>query len=170
MGLVWVACVVLLDVNASYGPCHPTISSLYRGKVCRTNFLQSVLSTPLYLSSHPASGRAEPIICLLTCGPTCQWKCKRTHWTCTSFTSTCWWWKTNPRKIFGGRFWSYSRVVRLYLQFNPRCTSCGFNLSTTTLFSFMTRPGCWMSHVSAKGGRTRPNLRLCSRIRLVVLT
>ena len=31
MGLVRVACVVLLDVNASYGPCHPTISSLYRG-------------------------------------------------------------------------------------------------------------------------------------------
>ena len=30
-GLVWLACAVLLDVNASYGPCHPTISSLYRG-------------------------------------------------------------------------------------------------------------------------------------------
>ena len=130
----------------------------------------SPCSTLLYLSSQPASGRAEPIVCLLTCGPTCQWKRKRTHWTCTSFTSTCWWWKTNPIKIFGGRFWSYSRVVRFYLQFNPRCTSRGFNLSTTTLFSFMTRPGCWMSHVSAKGGRTRPNLRLCSRIRLVVLT
>ena len=51
MGLVWVACAVLLDVNASYGPCHPTISSLYRGTVRRTNFLQSVLSTPLSLFS-----------------------------------------------------------------------------------------------------------------------
>ena len=30
-GVMWVACAVLLDVNASYGPCHPTISSLYRG-------------------------------------------------------------------------------------------------------------------------------------------
>ena len=25
MGLVWVAFAVVLDVNASYGPCHPTI-------------------------------------------------------------------------------------------------------------------------------------------------
>jgi hypothetical protein len=49
MGLVWVACAVLLDVNASYGPCHPTISSVY--EVRRTNFLQSVLSPPLSLFS-----------------------------------------------------------------------------------------------------------------------
>ena len=102
-------------------------SPLYQAyiKVRRTNFLQSVLSPPLSLFS--ASQRAEPIVCLLTCGPTCQWKRKRTHWTCTYVTSTCWWWKTNPIKIFGGRFWSYSRLVRFYLQFNPRCTSRGFN-------------------------------------------
>ena len=36
MGLVWVACAVVLDVNASY-----------RGTVHRTKFLQSVLNTPL---------------------------------------------------------------------------------------------------------------------------
>ena len=51
MGLMLVACAVLLDVNASYGPCRPTISSLYRGTVRRTNFLQSVLSPPLSLFS-----------------------------------------------------------------------------------------------------------------------
>ena len=49
MGLVWVACAVLLEVNASYGPCHTTISILYRGS--RTNFLQSMLSHPLSLFS-----------------------------------------------------------------------------------------------------------------------
>ena len=51
MDVVVVACAVLLDVNACSGPCHPTISSLYRGTVRRTNFLQSVLSTPLSLFS-----------------------------------------------------------------------------------------------------------------------
>ena len=51
MGVVWVECVVVLDVNASYGPCHPTILSLYRGTVRRTNFVQSMLSTPLSLFS-----------------------------------------------------------------------------------------------------------------------
>ena len=144
---------------------------LYRAyiEVRRTNFLQSMLSPPLSLFS--ATQR--------TCGahhlfahmrPHMSVKTQEDPLNLPSFTSTCWWWKTNPIKIFGGRFWSYSRVVRFYLQFNPRCISRGFNLSTTTLFSFMTRPRCWMSHVSSKGGRTRPNLRLCSRIRLVVLT
>ncbi len=32
----------------------------------------SPCSALLYLSSQPASRRAEPIVCLLTCGPTCQ--------------------------------------------------------------------------------------------------
>ena len=72
MGLVWVACAVLLDVNASYGPCHPTISSLYRGAGYVEQISWSPCSALLYLSSQPASGRAEPIVCLLTCGPTCQ--------------------------------------------------------------------------------------------------
>ena len=47
-------------------PCHPTIS----------RYIEQISSCPcsalLYLSSQPASGRAEPIVCLLTCGPTCQ--------------------------------------------------------------------------------------------------
>ena len=72
MGLVRVACVVLLHVNASYGPCHPTISSLYQGVGYVEFFSWSLCSSPLYLSSQPASGRAEPIVCLLICGPTCQ--------------------------------------------------------------------------------------------------
>ena len=46
MGLVWVACAVLLDMNASYGPCHPTISRCW---LRRTNLLESVLSPPLSL-------------------------------------------------------------------------------------------------------------------------
>src|SRR4051812_28832662 len=50
MGLVWVACAVLLDVNASYGPCHPTVYRAYI-EVHRTNLLQSVLSPPLSLFS-----------------------------------------------------------------------------------------------------------------------
>ena len=150
MGLVWVACTVLLDVNASYGPCHPTILRLYRGVGYVEQISWSLCSTLLYLSSQPASGRAEPIVCLLTCGPTCQWKRKRTHWTCTSFTSTCWWWKTNPIKIFGGRFWSYSRVVRFYLQFNPRCTSRGFNYHSI-FFHDMT----WMLDVPRVGKRRK---------------
>ena len=69
MGLVWVACVVLLDVNASYGQCHP---SLYRGAGYVEQISWSPCSALLYLSSQPASGRAEPIVCLLICGPTCQ--------------------------------------------------------------------------------------------------
>lgn len=108
----------------------------------------SLCSDLLYLSSQPASGRAEPIIYLLTCSPTCQWKSKQTHWTCTSFTSTCWWWKTNPIKIFGGRFWSYSRVVRFYLQFNPRCTSRGFNYH-----SIFLHDTTWMLDVPHVGKR-----------------
>ena len=143
---MWVACVVLLDVNASYGPCHPTISRCW---LRRTNFLESVLSPPLSLFSASQQS-AEPIVCLLTCGPTCQWKRKRTHWTCTSFTSTCWWWKTNPIKIFGGRFWSYSRVVRFYLQFNPRCTSRGFNYH-----SIFFHDTTWMLDVPRVGKRRK---------------
>ena len=145
MALVWVACAVLVEVNASYGPCHRTISRCW---LHRTNFLQSILSPPL--SPQPASGRAEPIVCFLTCGPTCQWKRKRTHWTCTSFTSTCWWWKSNPRKIFGGHFWSYSRVVRFYLQFNPRCTSRGFNYH-----SIFFHDTTWMLDVPRVGKRRK---------------
>ena len=47
MGLVWVACAVLLDVNAAHA------TPLYRAyiEVRRTNFLQSVLSPPLSLFS-----------------------------------------------------------------------------------------------------------------------
>src|SRR5215216_5954233 len=53
MGLVWLACAVLLDVNASYGPCHPTISRcwLRRANTLTRNFLESVLSPPLSLFS-----------------------------------------------------------------------------------------------------------------------
>ena len=52
MGLVWVACTVLLDVNASYGPCHPHyIDPISRCWLRRTNFLESVLSPPISLFS-----------------------------------------------------------------------------------------------------------------------
>ena len=105
----------------------------------RTNFLESVLSPPLSLFSASQRMRGA-IICLLTCGPTCQWKRKRTHWTCTSFTLTCWWWKPNPINI--------SRVVRFYLQFNPRCTSRGFNYHSI-FFHDMT----WMLDVPPVGNR-----------------
>ena len=154
MGLVWVACAVLLDMNASYGPCHPTISRCWL--LHYIEYVEQISWSPcsalLYLSSQPASRRAEPIVCLLICGPTCQWKRKRTHWTCTSFTLTCWWWKTNPIKIFGGRFLSYSRVVRFYLQFNPRCTSRGFNYH-----SIFLHDTTWMLDVPRVGKR-RKNL------------
>ena len=59
--------------------------------------------------------------------------------------------KKNPIKIFGGRFWSYSRVVRFYLQFNPRCTSCGFNYHTIFLHDTT-----WMLDVP-RVGKTRKN-------------
>ena len=49
MGLVWVACAVLLDVNASYGLATPLCRAYI--KVRRTNFLQSVLIPPLSLFS-----------------------------------------------------------------------------------------------------------------------
>ena len=144
---------------------------LYRAyiEVRITNFLQSVLSPPLSLFSA----------CQQTRGAHRLFAHMRSHMLVKTqedplnlhiFHLDVLVMKKNPIKIFGGHFWSYSRVVRFYLQFNPRCTSRGFNLSTTTLFSFKTRPGCWMSHVSAKGGRTRPNLWLCSWIKLVVLT
>ena len=58
--------------NASYGPCHPTISSLYRGAGYVEQISWSPCSALLYLSSQPASRCVEPIVCLLTCGPTCQ--------------------------------------------------------------------------------------------------
>ena len=57
---MWVACAVLLDVNASYGPCHPTISSLYRDASYGEQISWSPCLALLYLSSQPASGRAEP--------------------------------------------------------------------------------------------------------------
>ena len=104
----------------------------------------------LSLLSQPAAARSVPIVYLLTCGPTCQWKRKRTHWTYTSFTSTCWWWKTNPIKIFGGRFWSYSRVGRFYLQFNRRCTSRDFNYH-----SIFLHDTTWMLDVPRVGKRRK---------------
>ena len=48
MDVVVVACAILLDMNASYGPCHPTISRCW---LRRRNFLESVLSPPLSLFS-----------------------------------------------------------------------------------------------------------------------
>ena len=67
MGLVWVACAILLDVNASYVPCHPTISRCWLRRAntlslqeygaplvlltLSRNFLESVLSPPLSLFS-----------------------------------------------------------------------------------------------------------------------
>ena len=54
MGLVWVACAVLLDVNAAHA------TPLYRAyiEVRRTNFMQSVLSPPLslFLASQRTRG------------------------------------------------------------------------------------------------------------------
>ena len=49
MGLVWLVCVVLLDVNVSYGHATPLYQAYI--EVRRTNFLQSVLSPPLSLFS-----------------------------------------------------------------------------------------------------------------------
>ena len=123
---------------------------LYRGAGYVEQISWSPCSALLYLSSQPASRRAEPIVCLLTCGPACQWKRKRTHWTYKSFTSTCWWWKTNPIKIFSGRFWSYSRVVRFYLQFNSICTSRGFNYH-----SIFLHDTTWMLDVPCVGKRRK---------------
>ena len=56
----------------------------------------------------------------------------------------------NPIKIFGGRFWSYSRVVRFYLQFNPRCTSRGFNYH-----SIFFHDTTWMLDVPRVGKRRK---------------
>ena len=67
MGLVWVACGALLDVNASYGPCHPTISRYWL--LHYIEYVEQISWSPcsalLYLASQPASRRAEPIVCLL---------------------------------------------------------------------------------------------------------
>ena len=41
MGLMWVVCAILLDMNASYGPCHPTISSLLGNVVILKKFLRT---------------------------------------------------------------------------------------------------------------------------------
>ena len=62
MGLVWVACAVLLDVNASMAHATP----LYRAyiEVRRTIFLQSVLSSPLSLFS--ASQRTHVAQCMFS--------------------------------------------------------------------------------------------------------
>src|SRR4051812_39457671 len=65
MGLVWVACAVQLDVNASYGPCHPTILSLYRGAGYVEQISSSPCSTLLSLSllSQPADARSPSSVC-----------------------------------------------------------------------------------------------------------
>src|SRR3990170_2001552 len=81
MGLVWVACAILLDVNASYGPCHPTISRCWLRRAntlslqehgtplvlltLSRNFLESVLSPPLSLfsASQQTRGVCPSFVC-----------------------------------------------------------------------------------------------------------
>jgi len=54
-----------------------TCTREYRGADYVEQISWSPCSVLLYLCSQPASGCAEPIICFLIRGPTCQWKRKR---------------------------------------------------------------------------------------------
>ena len=95
-------------------------------EVRRTNFLQSVLSPPLSLFS--ASQRTRGAHRLFAhMRPHMSVKTQEDPLNLHIFHLDMLVMKKNPIKIFGGRFWSYSRVVRFYLQFNPGCTSRGFN-------------------------------------------
>ena len=118
-------------------------------EVHRTYFLQSVLSPPLSLFS--ASER--------TCGAHHLFAHMQTHMLVKTqedplnlhiFHLDMLVIKTNPIKIFGGRFWSYSRVVRFYLQFNTRCTSPGFNYH-----SIFFHDTTWMLDVPRVGKRRK---------------
>ena len=123
MGLVWVACAVLLDMNASYDPCHPTISRCW---LRRTNFPESVLSPPLSLFSASQQTRgAHRLFAHMRSHMSV--KTQESPLNLHIFHLDVLVMKNKSNKIFGGRFWSYSRVVRFNLQFSPRCTSRGFN-------------------------------------------
>ena len=146
MGLVWVACAVLLDMNASYGPCHPTISRCW---LRRTNFLESVLSPPLSLFSASQQTR----------GAHCLFAHMRSHMLVKTqedplnmhiFHLDVLVMKNKSNKDLRWSFWSYSRVVRFYLQFNPRCTSRGFNYH-----SIFFHDTTWMLDVPRVGKRRK---------------
>src|SRR3954470_7160745 len=111
---------------------------LYRAyiEVRRTNFLQSVLSPPLSLFS--ASQRTR--------GAHRLFAHMRPHMLVRT--------QEDPLNLhifhLDGRFWSYSRVVRFYLQFNPRCTSRGFNYH-----SIFFHDTTWMLDVPHVGKRRK---------------
>ena len=61
MGLVWVACAVVLDVNASYGPCH----AHYIEVLVTKNKFPGVRAHPSSISllSQPADARSPLSVC-----------------------------------------------------------------------------------------------------------
>ena len=102
MGLVWVACAVLLDVNATElwpMPAHYI-------KVHRTNFLQSVLSPPLSLFSASQQRRGAHRL-FAHMRPHMSVKTQEDPLNLHIFHLDVLVMKTNPIKIFDGRFWSY---------------------------------------------------------------
>ena len=123
MGLVWVACAVLLDMNASYGPCHPTISRCW---LRRTNFLESVLGPPLSLfSASQQMHGAHHLFAHMQSHMSV--KTQEDPLNLHIFNLDVLVMKNKSNKDLRWPLLELLRVVRFYLEFNPRCTSRGFN-------------------------------------------
>ena len=124
---------------------------LYRAyiEVRRTNFLQSVLSPPLSLFS--ASQRTHGAHRLFAhMRPHMSVKMQEDPLNLHIFHLDVLVMKNKSNKDVCGCFWSYSRVVRFYLQFNPRCTSRGFNYH-----SIFFHDTTWMLDVPRVGKRRK---------------
>ena len=123
------------------------VTPLYR--VRRTNFLESVLGPPLSLFSASQQTRGAHRL-FAHMRSHISVKTQEDPLNLHIFHLDMLGMKKDPIKIFDGRFWSYSRVVRFYLQFNPRCTSRGFNYHSIS-FHDMT----WMLDVPRVGKRRK---------------